>query len=384
MYALDIEPEACKLDGVARGPQRARRPGEKGSAMGRSGLEAQVIIDDEGLHRLLPEWWGLWSRLENATPFGAPAWLLPWWRTFRPGPLLTVAVRQHGRLVGLAPAYVEQGPFGRRLLPIGIGVSDYLDVLIDPAVADVGAALVDETLRHADRWDSWELEELSPGAAALELAIEGPEVRSRRQSPCPVLPLPSLAGWPRSRAGRRWRRAWNRVERFSRVAVVAAEAETVPALLDWLIALHARRWSKAGQSGVLAAPAVQAFHREAAPRLLDAGLLQLFALTVEGQTVGAYYGFLHGPRAYGYLSGFDPDWSSQSPGTALLGHAMREATVRGCTEFHFLRGQEAYKYAWGAVDRWNHGLTVRADLRVEDDAPAGTVRASESAAPAPP
>ncbi len=348
-----------------------------------SGCEAEIITSDEGLHRLLPEWWGLWSRLGNATPFGSPAWLLPWWRTFRPGPMLTVAVRHHGRLVGLAPSYVEQNPLGRRLLPVGIGVSDYLDVLIDPVVAGVGEALVGETLRHADRWDSWELEELSPGAAALDLAIEGAGVRSRPQSPCPVLSLPTVAGWPRSRAGRRWRRAWNRVERFSRVAVLAADAGNVHALLDWLIALHARRWTRAGQSGVLADPAVQAFHREAAPRLLDAGLLQLFGLAVEGQTVGAYYGFLHGQRAYGYLSGFDPDWSSQSPGTALLGHAMREATLRGCTEFHFLRGQEGYKYAWGAVDRWNRGLTVHPDGRSGDGSPAGIALAPDGAAPAP-
>lgn len=68
------------------------------------------MTDDAGLQRLIPGWWSLWSRIDTATPFASPAWLLPWWRTFRPGALLTVAVRSHERLVGLLPAYVEDGP----------------------------------------------------------------------------------------------------------------------------------------------------------------------------------------------------------------------------------------------------------------------------------
>lgn len=57
-------------------------------------------------------------------------------------------------------------------------------------------------------------------------------------------------------------------------------------------------------------------------------------------------------RAYGYLSGFDPAYAFESPGTILLDHAIREAAREGCSEFNFLRGQEPYKYAWRAKDRW--------------------------------
>ena len=330
-----------------------------------SSFGVELLERDEDLQRILPDWWGLWSRVPNATPFASPAWLLPWWRTFRPGTLQSIAVRQHGQLVGLSLTYIEDGPWGRRLLPLGIGVSDYLDVLVDPTVAGVGELLVEETLKRFERWDSWELEELMPGAAGLTLPFHG-GADPRPQSACPVLPLPSLAHWPKTQAYRRWRRSWNRLERHEHVDIVSATAANGAGLLADLIAIHGRRWAAEGESGVLESPAVQSFHREAVPRLLDAGLLQLFGLQVGGTTVGAYYGLLHRHRAFGYLSGFDPDWRFESPGAALLGHAIRLAIVRGCTEYHFLRGQESYKYAWGASDRWNLARTIRSPATAQE------------------
>ena len=318
-------------------------------------LEAILIERTGDLVRLLPDWWALWSRAERATPFQSPAWLLPWWQTFHPGELMTVAVRRDGLLVGLAPFYLETGPHGRRLLPLGIGVTDYLDVLIDGAPADaVGAAFAATFAAHRHRWDEWRLEELRPEAQARALPLGGLRQEMQPQSACPVLRLPSSqAEWHRSRAGRRWRRAWYRVLRHDRVTIVEGDGFTGAALLEDMMDLHTRRWSARGEAGVLADPDVRLFHRAVVPRFLALNLLRVFGLAVDGRMVAAYYGFAHRDQAYAYLNGFDPAFGRDSPGTALVGHAIRDAVASGCTSFHFLRGQEAYKYAWGAEDRWN-------------------------------
>src|SRR5215208_3729319 len=125
---------------------------------------AEVIAGAAELAALEGEWWKLWRRAPTATPFQSPAWLLPWWRHFHPGVLLTITVRSSGRLVALAPFYIEDGALGRRLLPIGISLSDYLDVLLDPGCeGEAGEALVRGFEAAGDLWDSWELEELPPG-----------------------------------------------------------------------------------------------------------------------------------------------------------------------------------------------------------------------------
>lgn len=313
-----------------------------------------IVTDEAALRALAPDWWALWRRCPAATPFASPAWLLPWWRCFAPGALRVATVRAGGVLVGLAPLYREEGPHGCRLLPLGISLSDYLDCLLDPAhAAGAAAALADLLAGERVHWEA-----LAPDACALTLPRRpGTRDGVERQDSCPVLdlsrPLPS--GKRRKLAMAR-----HRVERRSG-RIDLATPNTAPAFLEQLIGLHGARWATRGEAGVLVDARVRAFHALAVPRLAEAGLLRFSALRVEDRVAGVYYGFAHGTRAYAYLGGFDPLFARESPGTVLLGHALDRARAEGAREFHFLRGQEAYKYEWGALDRWNSRRTVEPD-----------------------
>jgi CelD/BcsL family acetyltransferase involved in cellulose biosynthesis len=179
------------------------------------------------------------------------------------------------------------------------------------------------------------------------------------QSVCPVLDLLHESAIP-PRKRRKLRMAENRVSR-RRGEVIGVGSQSVPGFLDDIVRLHGARWATRGEDGVLADDPVRRFHAAALPQLVAAGLARLSTLTIEGQVVGAYYGLHHGPRAYAYLGGFDPDFAFESPGTVLVGHAIETARQEGATEFHFLRGQEPYKYEWGAADRPNRRRTFRRD-----------------------
>src|SRR5918997_5980520 len=120
----------------------------------RAVAETDCLNDAGAFASLEPEWWDLWRRAPSATPFQSPAWLIPWWRHFHPGELFVVTVRCGGRLVGLAPFYIENGALGRRLLPVGISLSDYLDILLDPDERQAaGDALVSHFAREGACWD---------------------------------------------------------------------------------------------------------------------------------------------------------------------------------------------------------------------------------------
>ena len=335
------------------------------AAIDGSALSAELIESAAALEALRPEWEALWARCPGATPFQWPAWLIAWWRHFAPGALFSVAVRRAGRLVALAPFYVETGAQGRRVLGIGISLSDYLDVLIDPACGEAGNAIVARLAAEAGRWDGWDLEDLAPGAAAFGLPCPAgcTEAASDTQT-APVLALPAsveaLGECIPARKLRKLRMARNRAARRGAVALIHADASEMDELLDVLFALHRARWESCGvPGGVLRDPRVERFQRDAAPELLRAGMLRLYALRIDGRVVGAYYGLAHGVRAYAYLGGFDPDYAFESPGTILIGHAIEEAVREGAREFHFLRGPEAYKYEWGAADRRNRRRSFR-------------------------
>ena len=328
-------------------------------------LVAQTIDEEAALAALVPEWWDLWHRAETATPFQSPAWLTAWWRHFHPGELFCVAIRDGRRLVGLAPLYIEDGAYGRRLLPVGISMSDYLDVLLDPAVdREAGAALVRHLETHAQAWDGWDLEELAPGASALSLPLpENCEETAHGQSACPSLKLPAaveeLAGIIPPRKLRKLRMARNRAERRGETLVRRVGDGDAAVFLRTLFDLHDARWTSRGEDGLLGDARVRRSQEEALPGLMGAGFVRLYELEIGGKVVGGYYGFLHRRRAYAYLGGFDPDFAYESPGTILMAHAIEEAVREGAGEFDFLRGREAYKYEWGAVDRWNRRRSFR-------------------------
>jgi CelD/BcsL family acetyltransferase involved in cellulose biosynthesis len=333
-----------------------------------SGVSAELVSDEDALAALAPDWLDLWRRVPSALPFQAPFWLIPWWRHFCPGALFLLTARRNGRLVGLAPGYIEDGPLGRRILPLGISLSDHLDILVEPDCAESAMqALVDAALLHGDAWDIWELEELPPDAAALSLPLPpGYAETIQPQSACPVLVLPLAAdtflpGLPKPKR-QNLNLARNRSARRGGFQIKRAQGDAIAPAFEALVRLHGDRWEGRGEPGVLAAGPGLRFHREAMLGLDHAGLLRLYTLSIGGQIAAAQYGVACSGSHYVYLLGFDPHFAFESPGVLLMAHAIQEALAEGCREVDFLRGREAYKYEWGAVDRWNVKRSIfRAD-----------------------
>ncbi|MBV9567782.1 MAG: GNAT family N-acetyltransferase [Hyphomicrobiales bacterium] len=318
-------------------------------------LSTNFVVDFPALASLATQWWELWKRCPSATPFQSPAWLLSWWEAFAPGDLLCSVASENGMLKALFPFYLEESESGPRLLPIGISLSDYLDVLVDPRSPEAAQAAAEKMCEA--HWLSWCFEDMPPGASAANLTLPGScrETLSVRQA-CPVIDLrggPDLEGCVPARRRRQLRRAKTIAAGFGQIRIFRCEKDSQQ-FLDALFALHRARWRERDQAGVLADPRVQNLHEAALPRLAVAGLARCYILALDGRPVSAYYGFLDRGRAYAYLGGFDPAFSDASPGAILVGQAIADAIDEGAREFHFLRGREAYKYAWGAADRLNH------------------------------
>ena len=308
-----------------------------------------LLTTDGDLHALGPEWDALWRRTPGAVPFQSPRWLLPWWRQFGTGqPHVATLRRGGGELAGILPLYVYEG----RLLPIGAGLSDMLDVLAPGA--EEATALLGFALNEAERRGiaACDLIELPPDARLLTAPSPWPAT-VQPSDPCPVLPLaPGLPAVP-SRQLRKLRMSRHRAERAGGWRVSSADAGSLPALQDRLFVLHQARWTTQGQPGVFADGRVAALHREAGPALLEAGLLRVGAVHLRGSVAAVIAALLAPDAIHFYLSGFDAVHAFESPGTVLLGAMLEEAAAEGRTEANFLRGAETYKYAWGAADRPN-------------------------------
>jgi CelD/BcsL family acetyltransferase involved in cellulose biosynthesis len=312
---------------------------------------------------LAPEWTALWRRAPGATPFQSPAWLLAWWRHFGTGAPRVLTARAEAGLIGVLPLYELCEPGFRKLLPIGIGLSDYIDALVDPAAPEAGAAML-AAIADIPDWDECHLPDL-PTCGVLHGA-NGPAGLGEERAegaPCPVLVLPegeaALAAVVPRKILRVVRQAASRAAAAGALRSETADADTLPSMLDDLFRLHEARWRSRGEAGVLADPAVQAFHRDAAAALTADGMLRLYRMRIGEAVAAIYYGLVWRGRAYAYIGGFDPEMPRLSPGALILRHAIGAAIAEDCGEFDFLRGGEGYKYAWGAVDRRNGARTWR-------------------------
>jgi CelD/BcsL family acetyltransferase involved in cellulose biosynthesis len=89
------------------------------------------------------------------------------------------------------------------------------------------------------------------------------------------------------------------------------------------------------------------------------GTLRLAFLTVREQRIGAAIWFDDGGSIYYYNAGVEPAARELSPGVLLVAKLMEHALALGRRRFDFLRGDEPYKYEWGAVDEPIQRLLVR-------------------------
>jgi CelD/BcsL family acetyltransferase involved in cellulose biosynthesis len=83
----------------------------------------------------------------------------------------------------------------------------------------------------------------------------------------------------------------------------------------------------------------------------EAGCLHLAFLEIDGEKVSGYFSFYYLNRLWVYNSGLNRDFNEFSPGWVLLGYLLQWANENKLDEFDFLRGDENYKYKFGAIDR---------------------------------
>ena len=320
-------------------------------------FQVEEIACIEDLETLREGWSGLCDRSPRATPFQRPEWLIPWWRAFPPGEPWVLAVRNEGGLAALAPLllYIKDGE--RTVAFCGGGVSDYLDVVSDPAEEDEAvAALLGHLATRRDRWEAADLEPV-PGESPL-LRVPPPDGLQARTEPrdvCPVLDLPGrlddLHGVVPTRQLSNLRKYRRKAEELGELRLETVETRSWEELLEILVGFHVARRSETGQPGLLGAGDLRAFHRQVAAGFHARGALGLYALCLDDRPLAALYGLWEKETFYFYMQGFDSAWAELSPGVMVVGGVIEDVIRRGARRLDFLRGREPYKYWWGARDR---------------------------------
>ena len=229
---------------------------------------------------------------------------------------------------------------------------------------------------HGDQpWDVVDLRRLrddDPFLPALENAFREAaathhwEVLREEEDVCPITTLPADDDWESYLASLD-KKSRHEIRRKMRRAESAGPLEfrlvdPTPEAVDVFIDLHQSRW---GQEGLFPDTPGGDRSRRFLHRLAELEAaegegrqLQLGRVEAGGRLIFATVGFDDGTTCYFYNAGMEPDARELSPGVTGTAAYVRDRLAAGRRRFDFLRGNEPYKYEWGAVDEPIHRLLV--------------------------
>jgi CelD/BcsL family acetyltransferase involved in cellulose biosynthesis len=334
-------------------------------------LETHVITDEPDFDRLADEWDQLLDNSAQRVYFLRQSWGRSWWRNLAPkgATLHIVSCRDGGgRLLGIAPLYRRRHrvlgiPYLRELVLIGTGIefksSEYLDVIAHRGHERAVAEAIADCLQRRQDWDRiwmYQVPSESPMWPHLVNAFGSRKSRVAGESAAYIDTSVSWEDYKRS-LGRSMRR---NVEYYARRLFKTHECEfrridsrpEALAALTILARLHQSRWRAAGHPGVFGAPTVSSLLEDAVREEFDADRIRLWTLSIDGEVQGALIGFLDNHVLHYFQKGFNPNFTKEDLGTALL-----SLCVRDCFEdpkihaFDFMSGGGQYKKLWAREER---------------------------------
>jgi CelD/BcsL family acetyltransferase involved in cellulose biosynthesis len=319
------------------------------------------------------DWQLLRDEDPDATIFQGPRYLATWRSALAPGIATRVhTVHRDGRLIGVIADANERagtptGPIEVRRFQGGTEVTDYLGpVSRREDRTDVADAYVANLAADVD-WDEFVaggLVEESSWADAIRQAADrhGLKVLTEElEDVCPRVDLAGghdaylarLPGRLRQELARKTRKLARDAGELELVEVPAAE---VSDQLDGFLDQAAESFPE--KAGFFSRPEMHAWFRALAGEFVDDGVFRLHRLEVGGLPAASAVSLVHDGEWGLYNSAFDPALGSFAPGVVLVGLLLERAAAEGCRTFDLLRGDEPYKYRFGAVDRRLLRLTI--------------------------
>ncbi|MFN2615022.1 MAG: GNAT family N-acetyltransferase [Actinomycetota bacterium] len=319
-------------------------------------MDIHVRRDPETIQALTDDWCALWDRDLSASLFQRPEYLGIWLTEFGAdrNPCF-IEIRDGGELRGLAALSVDADGVLRFLGDHD--VTDYFGPLAAPDDHDAVADAVVEAIARVDGWERAELLGLGvdtgwDGAIARAAKAAGLSVDERAQDVCPRVALggtyddylASLDGKLRHEIKRKARKLEREAGSYT---VRMVTGEDLHEDMELFFDMHR---SSEGPKGHFLHWGMSGFFILLARTFAKKGWLRLTFLEQGGRTVAGVFSFAARGIWNVYNSAFDQSMRELAPGMVLMAETIKLAADEGSTVFDLLRGDEPYKYRFGARD----------------------------------
>ena len=327
-------------------------------------LEVDVLKSDREFAALEEEWEELLQQAPLATPFQSWAWLYSWWEYFgKDYELELVVVRDRGGLlVGILPFMLDRRWRFARLLFIGTGLTDYLDILVregwEAQVAKAGL----EVLQQSRRWRVADLQQLRPEAGTWSIlgAWLGPQTRIW-QAGCPVIETKAWDELLTSLSKKRRKMVRRTIRQAEAEGIHCKQADVSDAerAARRLVALHRELWWERDIALAHLARSFESLVATAAPRMMSRGLAGISEFW-HGEEVIISNFWVSGQTFLGvYILGVSREALQRYQWSSLcIWDAVNIARSKNSSHVDLLRGEEPYKLRWTSKIVPTHRLVL--------------------------
>jgi CelD/BcsL family acetyltransferase involved in cellulose biosynthesis len=308
------------------------------------------VVESESDFEKLGSSWAVLAEKANVRPFQQFGWLNAWVRTIGQDigcQILTPTLWDGDALLAVMPLGLRRYKGLRLLEWLGARASDYSDAIVAPGL-ETDKVLAD--LWNSIRRRSFDLVRFgqvrSDAAICPMIMSMKPWIETREEAMGIPILWSSGSEWLKSQSASSRESINRRLKRMKKQGFefhIVDRAESLPAVLDALVA-QKREWlAQRDLDGFIATAQGDGFLREVASHFLDNGLLHLSTVRSADAIGASHFGFISDGVLYYYMPTYDARWTKSGFGTALLDSLVMWACDRGLRRLDLLIGDHGYK-----------------------------------------
>jgi CelD/BcsL family acetyltransferase involved in cellulose biosynthesis len=323
-----------------------------------------ILKETRQFANLEDEWQELYHNAPLATPFQSWEWLYSWWEFYGEGyQLRLITVRSEGLLVGILPLMLKRKRWGfERLLFLGTGITDYLDVVAREGWEEYVAEAGGQALWRMGLRGVIELHELRPEAVAWGIfeRWSGPKTRVH-QTNCPVIevrPWDELLMSFKRKIRYDIRRNVRRADGDGVYCELVGAADAGRAARK-LVTLNLEQWEERGISPEALTRRFEAHLETVTRRMTERGLGAISEIRLNDETIASHF-FVFGREFVGvYMVGFGrASLRRYQVSSLFIRDGLELARERNVPFLDLLGGEEPYKLRWTSRMVANHRVIL--------------------------
>jgi len=341
------------------------------------------ITKQEKFNLIKNKWKTIFEKDINSSIFLSWEWVSNWWKIFSNSKsleILTVYNQSKNELIAILPLYKSRSKIlclnlmweWRFIGSDSIACSDHLGILTQTNLEQEEFNLIfDELLKNIGDFAVLKLTDLQPTDPIIKNIISWAKnhsikVKIEPDTTCPCVELSNtwddylmrLSSNFRSQIRSSYRKILNNDDMTIRSVT---DNQEIIKYINELAKLNISRMDQKNQKSSFLQQTMQQFLVNLATDMVQTGQAWLDIILHENRLVAASLHLVHRNTVYYYQGGFDPEYSKWRPSTVLFAHVMQRAIENEYIYFDFLRGNEKYKYRWGASQKENITILLLPD-----------------------